>query len=163
MNKHGWLGKDRTVRFRRPLGISTSTLDWQVIKQYRHLIMSHNTSLGHLFPGLVQQPRIIREVMGSFLLPFLHLNNVGQHVSPWAALAPSIPSSHDSVPNRQGSWEQRSLVGWFLNSGRKFPHKSVHHVLFLLDLMDQNWGRASDHFIHWWEEPSTLFGLHQYS
>lgn len=69
------LGKDGAVRV-KPLGINTRVLDWQVIKQCRPLIIAHNRSLGHLFPRLVQKCRAIREVMGSFLLPGLHLSHV---------------------------------------------------------------------------------------
>lgn len=69
-------GKDGTVRVKKPLGINTRVLDWQVIKQCRHLIISYNRGLGHLFSGLVQKPTDSRQIMGSFLLPGLHLSNV---------------------------------------------------------------------------------------
>lgn len=65
---------------------------------------------------------------GLFPTFVLHLSDVREHVSPWAGLAPSITSSHDSVPNRQRSGEQRSLIRRFLYSGRKFPHKSLHYI-----------------------------------
>lgn len=69
MNKHGSTGEGQeTVRVKKPLDTNTRVLDWQEIKQYRHLIISHNRSLRCSFLGLVQKPRDITEVMGCFLL-----------------------------------------------------------------------------------------------
>ena len=103
------LGKDRAGGVKKPLGTNTRVLGWQEIKQCGHLFISHNRSLGHSSRGLVRKHMDVTEVMGSSLSPVLHPSYVRQLVSPWAALAPSITSSHDSVPSREVRGEQRGL------------------------------------------------------
>lgn len=160
MKKPGWTGEwQGTVRVKKALGTNSRVFDWWEIKQNRHLIFSYNRSLGHSVPGLVQKPRDITEGMGSLLLSILHLSNVRQHLSPWAALAPSITCSHGRVPDRQGSRGQRGLVGWFLYSGGKFPYKILHHIPH----GSHGPGLGQTLTVHWWEEPSIMIGLDQFT
>lgn len=161
MKKPGWTGEwQGTVRVKKALGTNSRVPDWWEIKQNRHLIFSYNRSLGHSVPGLVQKPRDITEGMRSLLLSILHLSNVRQHLSPWACSC----SQHHML-----TWQGPRQAG---EPGAKRPCRVVLVFRWKVSLQNSapysrwvSWARTrtDPQTVHWWEEPSIMIGLDQFT